>query len=204
MAALFSPAQPKVKKVKTPKVNLFPEDPFYQTIIGKILKWAVSVGRHIVIFTELVVIGSFASRFILDRQLTDLNTSIIQKQAIAESYGTLEGDFRAVQKKTKDINFIFSQQGRYVVLESLSKITPPDVRYDQITLFADRLSVQGKATSNQSLSLLLDGFRRNSEFGTISITNIQSGDRRDPGISFSISVQYTIGIPQNAEIEIRR
>lgn len=188
------------KRIKVPSLNLYPEDPFYDTLPGKVLRWAVSVGRHIVIFTELVVIGSFFSRFVLDRQLTDLNTSIVQKQAIAESYGTLEDDFRGVQQKTKDIAFILSTQGRWQVLDTLSTVTPPDVKYSQVSLSSDRLTLQGKANSNQSLSLLVRALQAQPDFGAISIGEIQSGDKRDPGITFSLTLIYTKGLSEQLEI----
>jgi Tfp pilus assembly protein PilN len=187
------------KRIKVPSLNLYPEDPFYATLVGKILRWAVSAGRHIVIFTELVVIGSFLSRFVLDRQLTDLNTSIVQKQAIAESYGTLEADFRAAQRKTKDIAFVLSTQGRWPVIDTLAKVTPPDVKYSQISLSVDRLSLEGKANSNQSLSLLLRGLQAQPDFSAISVGEIQSGDQRDPGVTFNITLTYQKGLSEQIE-----
>ncbi len=189
------------KKVLVPALNFYPEDPFYATVVGKILRWAVGVGRHIVIFTELVVIGSFFSRFVLDRQLTDLNTSIVQKQAIAESYGTLEQDFRAIQRRTKDIAFILSTQGRWQVLDTLTKVTPPDISYGQINLSGERLTLQGKAKSNQSLALLIKGIQSQPDLGQISISEIQSGDQRDPGVTFSLSVIYQKGLSDQLEIQ---
>lgn len=189
------------KRVTVPSLNLYPEDPFYATVIGKVLRWAVSVGRHIVIFTEVVVIGSFFSRFVLDRQLTDLNSSIVQKQAIAESYGTLEQDFRSVQRRTADIAFVLETQGRWQVLDSLSKVTPPDVSYTQLNLAGDRLSLQGKAKSNQSLSLLIQALQQQPDFGQISISEIQSGDQRDPGVTFSFTIGYQKGLSEQLQIQ---
>lgn len=177
----------------TPNINLYPEDPFYASLMGKVLKWAVSAGRHIIIFTELVVIGSFASRFVLDRQLSDLNTSIVQKQSIAESYGTLERDFRTLQEQTKDIATILDEQGKYKVLERLEVLTPPQIKFDQIGYGNNTLSIRGTALSNASLSQLVDGLRRDPIFTSVTITNIRGGDIRDPSIQFTVSAQSTIG-----------
>lgn len=197
---MFAGLLPKTKKrVMVPALNLYPEDPFYETAFGRILRWAVSVGRHIVIFTELVVIGSFFSRFVLDRQLTDLNASIVQKQAIVESYGTLEADFRAVQRRTADISQIIGAQGRWQALDILSRVTPPDVVYRQITLSGDRFTLIGKARSNQSLALLIQGLQSQSDFGPLSISEIQSGDQRDPGITFTLSLTYVKGLSEQAQ-----
>lgn len=182
------------KKMEVPDVNLFPEDPFYDTILGKGLRWAVSVGRHIVIFTEIVVIGSFFTRFVLDRQLTDLNTAILQKQSIAESYGTLDADVRAIQGRTKDISNILSQQGRYQVLSTLSRLTPPEISFDQISLNGDRLTLAGVAQSSKSLSVLIEGLRRDKDFSNISLGGIKSGETGSAATSFSLTMTYTRGV----------
>lgn len=176
--------------IRVPSVNLYPEDPFYDSIIGKTLKWSVTIGRHIVIFTEVVVIVSFLSRFILDRQLSDLNREILGKQAIVESYGTLEEDFRELQQKSNDIQSILNQQGKYTVLEELSSLTPPgEVRYEQVSLANDRLGLEGVALSNRSLSQLVDGLRNSATFQNVSINNVQSGENNDPSIYFTLSMQ---------------
>ena len=76
------------------KINLLPVDPFEQGFWGRFLKWGLSVGRYIVIATELVVILAFLSRFKLDRDLSDLNETIAEKQAVLAAYSTLEADYR--------------------------------------------------------------------------------------------------------------
>jgi hypothetical protein len=81
------------------RINLLPKDPFLSTPLGRFLTWSLHVGRYLVIFTELVVITSFGSRFVIDRQVTDLNVQLREKQTIIQSYGSLEQDVRTVQKK---------------------------------------------------------------------------------------------------------
>lgn len=184
------------KGFNVPDLDLYPEDPFYESPIGRILRWAVSVGRHIVIFTEVVVIVSFVSRFTLDRQLTDLNREILQKQSIVESYDTLEEDVRALQTKTVDVAAILDQQGRYEVMSVIQQLTPDDVAYNQISLRRERLNISGTIRSNRSLEILIDRLKQTPEFESVSITNIQSGDARDPGISFAISLTYADGLAE--------
>ncbi len=186
----------KKKGIDIPALNLYPEDPFYETPIGKILRWAVSIGRHIVIFTEVVVIVSFFSRFTLDQQLTDLNRSILQKQSIVESYGTLEQDVRAVQQKTDDITTILNQQGRHDVMAIIQEVTPSDVVYDVVSLRRERLNLSGTIRSNRSLELFVDRLKSVPELESVSITNIQSGDPRDPGITFALSLTYSEGLAE--------
>lgn len=176
--------------VKVPEMNLYPDDPFYDSLFGRGLQWAVSAGRHIVIFTELVVIGSFFSRFILDRQLADLNRSIIQKQAIVESYGELETNVRALQAKTTEVEEILNQQGKYRLLDVLRQVTPNDVVYGQVNISEKTFSLQGTALSNRGLTLLVDGLKHHPQVQRVSINQIESGDPRDPTIRFGISAEF--------------
>ena len=99
------------KKAIKYKINLIPEDPFFKTPMGRTLNWSLNIGRYILIFTLLVVILSFGSRFVLDRRLTDLNEAIYQKQLIIESQAQLEKDFRLAQAKIQSYQEIEQQMG---------------------------------------------------------------------------------------------
>lgn len=158
------------------------------------MRWAVGAGRHIIIFTELIVIVSFFSRFVLDRQLTDLNSSIQQKQSIIESYGDLESSFRMAQQQEKDIQAILGQQGRLEVFQLLSQITPPDVKYSSISLSGGNLSLVGKAGSLQTLIVLVENAKRNPAFQRISVGRLESGSRSDPNLAFTMNLLYTKGL----------
>ena len=69
------------KAIKT-TIEFIPQEDWEKTSFGKFLKWLLNVGRWIVIVTELIVIIAFVSRFKLDRDLTNLNEKVKQKQAI--------------------------------------------------------------------------------------------------------------------------
>src|SRR5690554_2981690 len=100
----------KPKKPASITINLLPKDPFFETVVGKTLKWALSAGRYIVIFTELIVILSFLARFTLDRQLTDVNSDIANNETIVASYGELEENFRRAQERTTQIKQINAEE----------------------------------------------------------------------------------------------
>ncbi len=179
------------RKVKIPKVNLYPDDPFFDSVVGRAMKWLVGAGRHLIIFTELIVITSFFSRFYLDKQLTDLNVSLLQKQAVIESYGDLEERFRQVQNEMEDVEKVLDQQGKLEVFSLLTKVTPPDVEYKNFTLGKGSVSIQGKVGSLRSLSQLVENLKATPEFQRISVSQIERGDSRDPSLQFSIRFIYT-------------
>lgn len=175
------------KKPAQIKINLVPKDPFFETPVGKILKWALSVGRYIVIFTELVVIVSFVTRFNLDRQVTDLNGKINQKRTVIESYGTLEADVRQVQEKINQYQQIEQVSNLAEVFPKLSQITPRDVRLDELVISVDQVSLDGTALSQNSLNLLINNIQLSPDFRNVSVDQIETGDSQDPGFHFRLS-----------------
>jgi len=182
---------PAKRKVQIPKVNLYPEDPFFESIIGRIMRWLVGAGRHLIIFTELVVITSFFSRFYLDRRLTDLNNKVLQKRAVVESYGNFETTFRQAQQQVEDVDRVLAQQGKLEVFNILYTLTPPDVTYSTLSLGSGGVSLQGRAGSLRSVSQLVENLKSTPEFQRISVSQIEAGDRRDPSLRFSIRFIYT-------------
>ncbi len=155
-------------------INLLPQDPFFETIIGKTLKWALSIGRYIVIFTELVVIGSFATRFSLDRQVTDLNSSIAQKQSIIESYGDLEDRVRTAQTKIDSYQQIDQQKNIAEIFPQLSSITPRDVKLTELIIKPTNVTLGGTTRSQNSLNLLINNIQLSPHFFNLSVDRIET------------------------------
>jgi len=134
------------------EISLLPIDELAKSRFGKFLKWALSFGRWIVIFTELVVILCFLSRFKLDRDLTDLSEKIRRQQAIITSFGDLEKDFRNFQKRLSVIDQLEKEQLlASSLLDEISKILPFDV-------FLTNLAIQEKEIDISGLSLSEAGF----------------------------------------------
>lgn len=179
------------------KINLAPKDPFYESFLGKITTWALSVGRYLVIFTELVVIVSFLSRFQLDRQVTDLNTEIVKQQRIIESYGDLEQNVRDVQKKIENYGRLKDVRPMKEVFEKLTEITPEDIKYQELTVTTKKISVRAHANSRQALDRYILNLQASNYFFNVVSDNISNKDARTPGYDFQISAQY--GTPAAAE-----
>lgn len=167
-------------------INLLPKDPFFSTILGKTLKWSLSVGRYIVIFTELIVIISFITRFSLDRQVTDLNRSIEQKKNIIESYGDLEVRMRHYQSLLDQHQQIEQQHNLVSIFPELSKITPLDVQLDSLMINPTGVTLAGTTLSQNSLTLLITNMQLSSLFQSINIGKIEADQGSKSGFQFEI------------------
>ncbi|MCB9813384.1 MAG: PilN domain-containing protein [Pseudomonadales bacterium] len=174
-----------MKKTAQIKINLIPKDPFFSTIIGKLLKWALSVGRYIVIFTELVVIMSFIARFTLDRQVTDLNSSINQKKQIILAYGDIEESFRTAQEKISQYEQTEQEANIIDTFENLSKIMPDGIILEDLSIKPTTITISGQTFSQTSFNLLINNLQLSQDFTKIDVGEIES-NKDKTGLSFRI------------------
>lgn len=167
-------------------INLVPKDPFYATTLGRILKWALSAGRYIVIFTELVVIMSFATRFTLDRQLTDLNSEILIKQSVVESYGDLEKDFRTAQAKIQEYSKLTEQEPLLENFVYMSEVTPEGVQLTQMAINNSGITATGTTNSQPSFNLFVNNLQLSPHFVNVSLDSVESTQDGEAGLAFKL------------------
>lgn len=171
------------------RINLLPKDPFLSSALGRLLQWALSAGRYIVIFTELVVIISFATRFVLDRKLTDINGAIFKKRAVILSYGDLEDRFRATQSKLEQLSKLQQDINITDVFENLTKVTPKDVKLSQLTIGTSGVTINGKTLSQASFNLLINNLQLSNQFHNITVSNVESSQDESAAFAFMIAAQ---------------
>lgn len=176
-------------KIVSFDINLAPKDPFFETALGKILKWALSVGRYIVIFTEIVVIMSFVSRFTLDRQITDLNTSINQKQSVIESFGDLEMNVRTAQRLVEEYKQVEQSSEILTTFPALTQVTPPGISLRQLIIRSNQISVTGTTFSQDTLNTLINNITVSPFFTDVEVTKIETDPQQRNSFSFAIGAQ---------------
>lgn len=176
-----------MKKSAQIEINLVPKDPFFSTIIGKTLKWSLSAGRYIVIFTELVVIMSFITRFTLDRKVTDLNSSINQKKQIILSYGDIEENFRTIQEKISQYKQTEQETNIVDTFANISNIMPEGIILQELAIRPTSVIISGKTLSQSSFNLLVNNLQISSDFSNVNISEIESS-KSEPGLFFNIKV----------------
>lgn len=178
-------------------VNLMPKDPFFETAIGRSLKWTVSIGRYIVIFTQLVVILSFSTRFILDRQVTDLNSAINQQKMAIESYGDLEKRFLFVQAQMTDIKQLQQEANLVEIFPLLNETIPSNVILDELTIKPNEVVFSGIALSQTAFDILVRNVQLSSHFEEVNIGNIESRGEDLPGLIFDMRAKVVTNNKSN-------
>jgi hypothetical protein len=166
-------------------INLLDQDTFSQSAIGKVLLWALSIGRYIVVFTELIVILSFLSRFKLDRDLTDLNEAIAKQKAIIQSYGDLEVKFRRTQDQIAYIKENSLGIAPKTMMDIVGQTLPPDVKINQLAISSNQLRVSALSLSPEGFVQFIKAFQQHPQVQGITIGSVKSEDR---GISMEFDL----------------
>lgn len=168
-------------------IEFIPQEDWEKTSFGKLLKWVLTVGRWIVIVTELVVVLAFLSRFKFDRDLTDLNEKIKQQQAIITASAQFEEEFRLLQKRLLAINKLKETRSEpESIIAELSGLIPPDVLLDDISVSKNQITLSAIALSENGLAGFLNNLKNSPKFEKLVITGANSGLKERTGIGFEI------------------
>jgi len=174
-------------------INLLIQDKFERTPIGRFLKWALTVGKYIVILTQLIVIAAFLFRFKLDNNLEVLNENINQNQELIIASQDLEYKARIVQDQLETLKMINEDQVLISqTIEALSQITPLEVKLETVNLSQKSINIEGSALSEIGLATLINGLQNQPNFNKINVNSVSTGGPKNPALTFKISFKPTI------------
>jgi Tfp pilus assembly protein PilN len=174
-----------------PKINLLKsEEEKHSDSSNLFINWILSYGRVIIICTELVVFIVFFSRFVYDVRLEELQDTIEQKQNIVKSASQFEQTFLTTQKKLELVRMLETDRYKLVLaLDMLETITPKLVRYTKISMDNAQVSLDGSASDNESLAVLLAQLKTQNEFDTISLKSLKQLEDEDT-LEFSLVLTF--------------
>jgi Tfp pilus assembly protein PilN len=180
---MAKPAQSRIN------INLLTQDEFSQSMIGKFLLWALSIGRYVVVITELIVIISFLSRFKLDRDLTDTNEAIERQKAVIQSYGTLEQEFKNYQHQLEFINEETPIVYTHEVLSMLESSLPFDVKVTNVSTSKDTASIKAVALSLPSFGQFLNTLLTQPAVASVSLGQV-SAEEQGNIVEFDVQIAF--------------
>lgn len=171
------------------EINLLPREEFEKKPLGRFLIWALTIGRYIVIFTELIVILAFLSRFKLDRDLSDLYESIREKQAIIQASSDFEQDFRFLQKRLLTIKNLEEEKVETVpIIAEISSLVPLDVVLSNLSFGEEEIRITASALSEEGLGSFILNLSSSPKFKEINLSSI-SKSSESPEIKFSLTAK---------------
>lgn len=174
------------------QINLLLKDTFEESNLGKFVKWAITAGRWIIVFTDLVVICSFFSRFYFDTKLADLYDNIKQNQAIVAANSGFEESFRFLQKRlalAKSLSIIkFAGEEK---ISFISNLLPPDVYLNSFLFDQETITLSGVSLSPSGISNFIRYLLASPQVKSINISQLSINEKNQTEtINFSLSMVW--------------
>ncbi len=180
---------------RKPTIDLLSREDLSQRPVGRLLLWVLTVGRYIVIFTELVVITGFIIRIVLDRNLNRINEDLFKQKAILASYLQTELRVRRVDKQYVTVTRI-KQEQRHIgqLLEKIGQLAPKDLRFSLLNIEPESMEISAVVLSPEGFSTFLGSLQADPAIGDLILESVESGSAQDPGIHFRLTVQFAGGL----------
>lgn len=173
---------------KTISINLIKDQ--QSDLLERVINWSLSVGRALVIITELITLAAFLWRFGLDQQLIDLHTQIKQKQAIVSAFKKNEDEYRNLQNRLSIAsNFTVSGEKEIQTYQDILKLSTPGITFNKVSSSGDIISMEINATSVSALSSFVNSLKSYSAIDSVSIDKIET--KTSNGV---IVIGITIGL----------
>jgi len=158
---------------KSPSINLLKSKE--GGFIDRFINWALTVGRIVVILTELVALGAFIYRFSLDRQIIDLHTKIKQEQTVVGYLKENEDTFRNLQNRLVVANsFGNSSEKKIKILDDIVNFGSDISSFNTITLQEDRVGINASFRSVSSLEQFITSLKNYNSVASVSIDKIEN------------------------------
>ena len=143
--------------------------------VDKFIDWALSIGRLLVIITELIAVGAFLYRFTLDKQLIDLNSKIKSEQAIVQSFQTKENSYRNLQARLALASSTISMTDkRTKIFEDIVGFAPVGLTFNTVAIYPDSIQIDADASSVIPLSVFVNALKTYPAIDTVSINQIEN------------------------------
>jgi hypothetical protein len=179
----------------TKEISLLPNEANNNSLTARLLRWVTTVGRLVIIITELIVIGAFLSRFWLDRKNSDLSEILRQQKAILTSTKDFETDYNSLQQRLLYIKTFYQNEPKYVViLNSLISSLPNGIYFDSFNLTKDKktslVSVNAQLYTYQESAIV--SFITNAKLNPdISGVEVQKIEKKTKDSKYYINVSIT-------------
>lgn len=173
---------------KGSRINLLPQEEFEASTLGRVLSWALSSFRIIVIVTEMIVMLAFLSRFWLDARMTDLNELIKARQATILAQSNFEKQFRLLQTKLAIFDALSKEPPTSATLSTIVSYLPPDVLLSNLSKNGDSIQVRGLSGSERSIAQFVANLEASSLFGEVTLTDAQESTEDKTLLAFTLKL----------------
>jgi hypothetical protein len=167
---------------KVPTINLLPNTG--DSLMTQFFNWALSIGRLLIIITEMVALATFLYRFGLDMQIVDLHDKISEESNVVANFKVAETTFRDIQDRLA----VVRRYSTKITSIGLGKVT-----FKDLTITTQEAKIEVESQTPTALSQFVDSLKNDPSITAVSIDKVQ-----DNTSSAQILVDITATLKPNA------
>lgn len=143
--------------------------------LDRFIAWALTIGRFLVVVTELIALSAFIYRFSLDRELIDLHSKIKQEQAIVDYFKKNEDTYRNLHDRIALAkNFSKLGDNTIQIFKDITDFTPKDILLNSLGLYRNRIAINATAHSTSSLSAFINTLKTYKKIQSVNVDSIEN------------------------------
>ena len=144
-----------------------------ESIFDKFIDWALTIGRLVVILTEVIALSAFLYRFTLDRQLIDLHSKIKQEAAIVGYLKDKENTYRNLQDRLSVASMFSDSLGkRGKTLSDIIELATGGMTFNQLVLSENYVKIDANFQYISSLKNFVNSLKSYPAIESVSIDRI--------------------------------
>lgn len=145
------------------------------TFLDHFMKWALTIGRVVVILTEAIALSAFLYRFTLDQQLIELHDTIKQKQSLVKLLKNNEDTFRNIQERLINASSLSeTEKQTATIFNDIFNFSSSDLLFNTISLSENQIKIDARLQSVSTLTNFIKQLKDHPKIGSVSLDKIEN------------------------------
>jgi len=156
---------------KNQSINLLPRQG--ESLLNQFLNWTLTIGRLLVILTEMVALATFIYRFSLDMQIVDLHDKIKSESFIVANFHSAEVTFRDIQDRLKTAKQYTTIGGTTSsIFSDITKIGKGKITFIDLTVSTQSVKIVLQSPSAGQLSDFTNELKNDPSVTAVTVDKV--------------------------------
>lgn len=154
-------------------INLLPQKG--EGFVTQFLNWTLTIGRLLIILTEMIALSTFLYRFDLDMKIVDLHDKIRGQASIVGSFKSSEDNFRNLQDRLA----LIKQYDSYgsttnTIFRDITNLAKGKITFRNLTVESDNAKIEASAKSSAILAQFVNELKKYPAVASVSIDKVEN------------------------------
>ena len=158
---------------KGTSINLLPQKG--ESLATQLINWTLTIGRLLIILTEMVALGTFLYRFTLDMEIVDLHDKIKSESFIVANFKSSEEHFRDIQDRLATIKRYDTVSSTTASLfTDITNLGKGKVTFRDLTVSPQNVKIEAQAASPTVASQFIEALKSHPAITAVTVDKVEN------------------------------